>query len=136
VPLRAATKSNGKSCPAATDNIADVARQRGPCDHRPMKVIVSFAEHFDGQIADAAWLIESPSNRKWINTHWSQLDPNSATFRSGSDVIDILDNVFEHHPNWTEVVVQNAGLTPRFEASLSLHAKLALTNDGFTISRV
>jgi len=101
-----------------------------------MKVIVSFAEQYDGQIADAAWLIESPSNRKWINRHWSQLDPNSATFRSNADVSDILDNVFEHHPNWTEVVVQNAALTSEVEASVGLSAKLARMRDGFTVSRV
>jgi hypothetical protein len=101
-----------------------------------MKVIVSFAEHFDGEIADAAWLIESPRNREWVSTHWSQLDPNSATFRSDSHVSDILDNVFEHHPNWTEVVVQNAALTSDDEASLGRHAKLARSKDGFTVSRV
>jgi len=88
------------------------------------------------QIADAAWLIESPRNREWVSTHWSQLDPNSATFRSDSHVSDILDNVFEHHPNWTEVVVQNAALTSDDEASLGRHAKLARSKDGFTVSRV
>jgi len=101
-----------------------------------MKVIVSFAEQYDGQIEDAAWRIESPSNRKWINTHWSQLDPNSATFRRDSHVSDIFNNVFEHHPNWTEVVVQNAALTSDVETSLGLHAKFARTKDGFTVSRV
>ena len=101
-----------------------------------MKVIVSFAEQFDEQIADAVWLIESPSNRKWVQTHRPQLDPNSATFRSDSEVSDILDNVFEHHPTWMEVVVKNAALTPAVEAGLGVGAKLVRNNDGFIVNRV
>ncbi|WP_423141706.1 hypothetical protein ACOYW6_12890 [Parablastomonas sp. CN1-191] len=101
-----------------------------------MKVLVSFSDHFDGQIADAAWLIESQSNRGWLKGHWSLLDPNSATFRSDADVSDILDSVFEHHPNWTEIVVQHVMLTPDIEASFGPGTILSRTTDGFTVNRL
>ena len=76
-----------------------------------MRVLVIFEQAFTGDPLDAVWIIDSPHNRLWNAEHVEGIDPNSAVFNPASDPLNILWSIFEHHPDWTEIVVRGVELT-------------------------
>lgn len=100
-----------------------------------MKVLVVFDPFYTGDVADAVWIIESAVNRKWFHEHAQSIDRNSAVFNSDSDLLTILWHVFQHHPTWTDVIVQGRPLTDADAADIALDATATITNDGFRLAR-
>lgn len=87
-----------------------------------MRVLVVFEQAFRGDPLDAVWIIDTPHNRLWYDQQAGRIDGNSAVFTPSNDAVDILWHVFEHHPNWTEVVVKGAELTTDLAEALKPEA--------------
>lgn len=84
---------------------------------------------------DAVWIIDTPQNRAWYKRQVDRIDGNSAVFQS-QDPLDILRHVFEHHPEWTEIVVRGAELSADLAAGLKPDAVVREHDaDGFSLSR-
>lgn len=100
-----------------------------------MKVLVLFDPHYNGDPADAVWIIESAENRKWFEAHAQSFDQNSAVFKADIDLITILSDVFEHHPMWTEIDVQGQSLTKEVADDIASDAVATIAEEGFRLSR-
>lgn len=101
-----------------------------------MRVLVLFEPAFSGDPLDAVWIIDSPHNRTWFQSHVERIDPNSAMFNAASEPLDILEHVFEHHPTWTEIVVRGTDLTADLADSLRPEAVVrAVEPNGFKLAR-
>lgn len=83
-----------------------------------MKVLIEFESVPGGASYDAVWIIDTPENRAWFERQVGRIDANSAVFKDGSDPLAIIWNVFEHHPNWAEILVRGAALTPAIEGAV------------------
>ena len=101
-----------------------------------MKVLIVFEPSYAGSAMDAVWIIDSPSNRAWFQSHSTRIDHNSAVFNAASDALNILWTVFEHHPAWTEIVVRGEPVTVEIASDMvgvaSIHGE---TRDGFSLKR-
>lgn len=87
-----------------------------------MRVLVVFEQAFRGDPLDAVWIIDTPQNRDWYDQRAGRMDGNSAVFTPPNDPVDIFWDVFEHHPDWTEVVVTGAELTTDLAEALKPEA--------------
>lgn len=83
-----------------------------------MKVSVIFDPAYVGGASDAVWIIDSPENRGWFERQAGIIDPNSAVFQP-SDPIAIIWNIFEHHPNWTEIAVTGEQVEADIKSALA-----------------
>jgi hypothetical protein len=101
-----------------------------------MKVLVTFEPEFTGEPLDAVWIIDSPPNREWFGSQVGGIDANSAVFNGESDPVNILWNVFEHHPAWSEIRVKGTELTPELVREVEPEAIVRdKDTDGFTLVR-
>lgn len=101
-----------------------------------MKVLVVFDPAFSGDPLDAVWISDSPHNRAWYQLHVERIDPNSAVFNAGSDVLDIMEDVFLHHPTWTEIEVRGAQMTDELADNLKSEAVVReQSGGGFKLGR-
>ena len=94
--------------------------------------------------ADAYWLVTSPENRKLAERlrATDDFDPNSAVFdgdrhTSMEDaVLCVLDNIDEHHPEWTEIAITGIDLGGALQAALRASGRTAIAKaHGFIIAR-
>ena len=94
--------------------------------------------------AQAYWLIASPENRSLAArlAETADYDVNSAVFdgdryASRADAaLGVLDNIDEHHPDWTEVAVAGVQLSEGLVAALSASGRRGMsTEDGFVVTR-
>lgn len=102
-----------------------------------MKVLVVFEPSYTGGVSDAVWIIDTVDNRIWFEQHSARIDQNSAVFNPGSDPLNILWNVFEHHPAWAEIEVIGVQMTRNIASSVAEEASVqSETPDGFSLKRV
>lgn len=102
-----------------------------------MNVLVIFEPAYAGGASDAVWIIESLDNRAWFEQHSARIDQNSAVFNPVSDPLNILWNVFEHHPAWTEIEVRGVQMTRDIASGVAYEASInSETPDGFSLKRV
>ena len=87
-----------------------------------MEIMVAFDRAYEGRPRDAVWIIDTPENRQWFEEHRWHLDPNSAVFDADAEPLTILRHVFDHHPNWSKIVVTGAGLTHELEEAVASDA--------------
>ena len=90
-----------------------------------MKVLVEFGRAYAGPPWDAVWIIDTPDNRAWFEQHSNSIDPWSAVFDDDMEPLAVISHVFEHHPEWAEIVVRGASLTPEIEDKLRAEAVVA-----------
>lgn len=94
-----------------------------------MRLILAFDDlHGDdiSDLGDAFWLADTASNRRLAETAWAskRYDSNSAVFIAPSngvepaDVLNRLDEVDLHHPNWQEIRLVGVAWTPELQAAL------------------
>lgn len=77
-------------------------------------------------MGDAFWLVGSASNRRLAEIAWksNRYDPNSAVFDPPSgdvqlgDVVDRLDDVGLHHPEWREIRLSGVPWTAELRSLL------------------
>jgi len=112
-----------------------------------MRVVVAFHDLQASEASDlgeAFWLSDTPINRAHAEKLWAaeSTHPNSAVFDWGSDavedddVLERLDDVVLHHPNWSEVRFLSVSLTPELQARLRDHGFAAEhCANGFNIKR-
>jgi len=93
-----------------------------------MKVLIEFGSPPGGASFDAVWIIDTPENCAWFDKEVDRIDANSAVFKDASDPLAIIWNVFEHHPNWAEILVRGAVLTPDIEQGVRPDA--AVSSEG------
>jgi hypothetical protein len=113
-----------------------------------MKVTIVFDPDYgmraDVDVGDAFWLVESSQNRALATRLQAAgaADPNSAVFRAqggppqDDDVLDRLDDVDVHHPNWT--TVRFVGVRPRSELRserVSRGLSVWAEHDAFVVER-
>jgi hypothetical protein len=102
-----------------------------------MKVLIVFEPAYAGKPCDAVWIVDSPENRAWFERHSADIDHNSAVFNPASDPLNILWNVFEHHPTWTEVTVSGKRMTSEIASGVADEASIqSETGEGFCLKRV
>ncbi len=102
-----------------------------------MNVLVVFEPAYAGSPSDAVWITDSPNNRAWFEQHSTTIDRNSAVFDPGSDPLNILWNVFEHHPAWTEIEVRGERMTHEIASGVADEASIqSETPNGFSLKRV
>lgn len=102
-----------------------------------MNVLVVFEPAYAGRSSDAVWIIDSPDNRAWFGQHSTTIDENSAFFKPASDPLNILWNVFEHQPAWTEIEVRGVRMTREIASGVSDEASIeSETPNGFSLKRV
>lgn len=88
-----------------------------------MRVTVAFNDltaEEASDFGDAFWLADSASNRKLAEAAWASGNhgANSAVFQSPTDpaqpadVIERLNEIDLHHPNWREIEVSGVAWTP------------------------
>lgn len=112
-----------------------------------MNVIVvldnTSAEGLRPKPGDAVWLVDTPSNRKWMDQARAGLDPNSAVFRceageeNESTAARVLFSIFDHHPLWDQIEVFGARLTPALAEILpdTEASEIKATPGGLTLYR-
>jgi hypothetical protein len=101
-----------------------------------MEVLIEFHPAYAGPTSDAVWIIASAKNRSWFERHVESIDPNSAVFDKNVSPLQVLWHVFEHHPDWTEIVLRGAALTPEIEEGIEADAVVASKEkDGFRLRR-
>ena len=102
-----------------------------------MNVLVVFERAYAGSPSDAVWIIDSPENRAWFEGHATSIDQNSAVFNPASDPLNILWNVFEHHPAWAEIIVRGERMTSEIASGVADEASIkGETHDGFSLNRI
>lgn len=103
----------------------------------PMNVLVVFEPAYAGSPCDAVWIVDSPENRAWFERHSMHIDQNSAVFNPASAPLNILWNVLEHHPAWTEINVTGEQMTREIASGIADEASiLNETREGFSLKRV
>jgi len=101
-----------------------------------VRVLVTFEPEFRGDPLDAVWIADSPQNREWFNQQVGRIDPNSAVFSQTSEPLNILWDVFEHHPRWSEVIVRGAERTSELVEALQSEAIVRSHDaEGFMLAR-
>ncbi len=106
-----------------------------------MKVAVIFDPAFDGDAADAVWIVDTPANQQWFASHLPEIESNSAIFPMGrypsiaSAAVQMIWNAQNHHPRWNEIEAVGVALTPEIIADLKPDGALAETRTGFTLTR-
>ena len=83
-----------------------------------MRVLVTFDPAYSGPPADAVWIVDTPDNRVWFEQQATGIDANSALFDGKVSPLTTIWNVFDHHPQWTEVIIAGAPLTPEVEEAV------------------
>lgn len=83
-----------------------------------MQVLVAFDPAYAGPSSEAIWVIDTPENRAWFEHQSARLDANSAIFENDVPPLAIIWNVLDHHPQWSEIVVKGAPLTPEIEQAV------------------
>lgn len=102
-----------------------------------MNVLVVFEPAYAGDRSDAVWIVNSPENRAWFHRHSMHIDQNSAVFNPASNPLNILWNVFEHHPGWTEITVRGERMTREVALGVADEASIqSETREGFSLKRV
>jgi hypothetical protein len=102
-----------------------------------MNVLIIFEPAYAGGASDAVWIIDTLDNRAWFEQQSMRIDQNSAVFNPASDPLNILWNVFEHHPAWTEIEVRGEQLTSNIATGVADEASIqSETPDGFSLKRV
>ena len=99
-----------------------------------MRILLVFDPVFEGEAADAVWIIDTPANRHWFVEHQAKLDPNSAIF-SSIEAQAMVWEVQEQHPAWTEMEVVGLAIDSEDLASLSEDGSVTLTEGGFRLLR-
>ncbi len=84
-----------------------------------MEVLVQFGSPYAGQPSQAVWIIDTPENRAWFEKQVGHIDQNSAVFNETNDPLTIIWQVFDHHPDWTEIMVKGATLTAEIRQDLA-----------------
>ena len=101
-----------------------------------MKVLIEFDRAYAGPPSEAVWIVASSKNRSWFEQHAIEIDSNSAIFDEDVEPLTVIWHVFEHHPDWTEIVVRNARLTSQIEEGILPNAVVAgREEDGFRLRR-
>jgi hypothetical protein len=113
-----------------------------------MKVTIVFDPDYgmraDVDVGDAFWLVESPQNRALAARLQASgaADPNSAVFREqdgppqDDDVLDRLDDVDVHHPNWTTARFVGVRLSSELRCELlSRGLSVSAERDAFVVER-
>jgi hypothetical protein len=101
-----------------------------------MEVLVEFDPAYAGPASDAVWIIASPNNRSWFVRHAESIDPNSAVFDEDVTPMQVVWHVFDHHPDWTEIVVRGVALTHEIEEGIEADAVVASRDeDAFRLRR-
>lgn len=101
-----------------------------------MQVRVILDEAYSGPASDAVWIIDTPTNRSWFEQHTDDIDPNSAIFGQNVSLLTVIWHVFDHHPDWTEIVVSGAPLTPAIKQAVEPDAFIANEgSDEFKLAR-
>ncbi len=101
-----------------------------------MKVLVEFGRTYAGPPLDAVWIIDTPENRAWFEKHVDSIDPWSAVFDEDVEPLTAIWHVLDHHPEWTEIVVRGAGLTPELKRGLQPDAVVTSNRpDEFRLKR-
>lgn len=83
-----------------------------------MRILVEFGDFCGDQVVDAAWLINSPKNIIWLQNHANELDSNSACFDEGMLPLTAIWHVFDHHPDWTEIIIRGVVVTSEIEEGI------------------
>jgi len=99
-----------------------------------MKVLLVFDPAYDGEAADAVWIVDSPANRRWFREHRERLNCNSALF-SAKRVAAVAWDAQEHHPDWTELEAVGLSLDQEDIADMSEDGRLTPTSHGFQLVR-
>ena len=125
-----------------------------------MRVFLIFEPAYDGEAPDAVWISDTAPNREWFEGNLPRLDAQSAIFPIPCDMLDtvirsvtdrnnlgwryettetaaiqMVWNVQDHHPEWTEITVTGVPLTPKIAADLKDGGLLAPTAAGFRLTR-
>ena len=101
-----------------------------------MEVMLQFEPAFAGTPSDAVWISDTPENRTWFEMQVGRIDANSALFDPGSDPLTIIWQIFDHHPNWSEIIVHGTALTPEIERSVQPDASAVEAGpNGFRLVR-
>jgi hypothetical protein len=101
-----------------------------------MEVLVQFERAYAGRPSDAVWIVGTPENRTWFEQHVGSIDANSAVFDDNAAPLTVIGHVFDHHPDWTEIVVRGAALTAEIEQGVQPDAVVATRGfDEFRLTR-
>jgi len=101
-----------------------------------MKVLVEFDRAYAGAPSDAVWIIATPENRLWFERNAGRIDANSAIFDEDATPLSVIWHVFDHHPDWTEIVVRGAALNDETEVGIQPDAVIASRSAGeFRLTR-
>lgn len=113
-----------------------------------MRVLLVFESHYGGRenpdLGDAAWLVESPENRRLATRFWSgEAAGSEVTLFNATagelrdwDAIARLEDIDLHHPAWTEIHVVGVHLALALEHQLcALGIKVAAGEAGFVARR-
>jgi hypothetical protein len=101
-----------------------------------MEVLIQFEPAFAGTPTDAVWISDTRANRTWFERQAGRIDANSALFDPGSDPLTIIWHIFDHHPDWSAIVVRGTALTPEIERSVKPDASAVEAGpDGFRLVR-
>ncbi|QXQ05917.1 hypothetical protein KX816_17175 [Sphingosinicellaceae bacterium] len=101
-----------------------------------MEVLIIFETAYSASPSDAVWIVDTDHNRAWFEACASSIGQNSAVFNLGSDPVDMLWTVFEHHPAWTSIVVTGVKLTPEIASGVASKAVIKAEGmDGFSLIR-
>ena len=106
-----------------------------------MKVAVILDPAFDGNAADAVWIVDTPANQQWFASHLPSIESNSSIFPMGhypsvaAAAVYMIWNAQDHHPLWNEIEAVGVDLTPEIIADLQADGALAETRTGFSLTR-
>lgn len=80
-----------------------------------MKILIEFGHLPPATCPAAVWIADTPESRPWFEALAGRVDANSASLKEDAAPLTIIRHVFEHHPAWTEIVVQGEALTGESE---------------------
>ena len=94
-----------------------------------MEVLVQFDRAYAGPPSEAVWLVRTLENGLWFEQHVGGIDANSALFDENTTPLAVIWHVFDHHPDWTEIVVSGAALTPEIQAAVEPDGVIVSADD-------
>jgi hypothetical protein len=104
------------------------------CQNQPMRVLIVFHPAYDGEAADAVWLVDSPASRRWFSDHQEKLHHSSAIFLPKM-ARAVVQDAQEHHPDWTEIEALGVTLDQEELATMREEGRLTPTSQGFRLAR-
>jgi len=90
-----------------------------------MEILVEFDRAYAGGPSEAVWIVGTPENRLWFERHTEGIDANSAIFDEDAAALTIIWHVFDHHPDWTEILVRGTPLNTEIEDGVRPDAVVA-----------